>query len=359
MLSVMNAIATASSLWLGAQLFLAALAASTADAGSASLFAPPASTCSLASALSSIPNDARALIILDARLHGIIAPDLHDYAKTAAQRRHFVITVLPIASLDDQRPEPVRAALRNWHAARPSLEGVLFVGNVKLPSFFLPRADIHSVRLWPRYFEDLDMVAQQRVAAGTVLTNEIASAQSWPKIVGVKELVVPAHDFDDFAEGPNPGQELWAAFLPVGFQDAGRNNYPGWAGQLEGFFKKATAFHKETVKYERGLYLVSNDNGLLARSQPAWDAVGPRQIEFYAVNEKGPGAFKNNPAGYRRAHLEKYESLEAFLDYARTRPWMDEGWQSAELFLRDMSQSRRRVVWWNVHSNPEASLILP
>jgi hypothetical protein len=175
--------------------------------------------------------------------------------------------------------------------------------------------------------------------------------------VGVKELVVPEHDFDDFEEGPKAGPELWAAFLPVGFQEAAKNNYAGWAGQLEGFFRKAIAFHKGTVRYGRGLYLVSNDLGLMARSQPAWEALGPAQIEFFAVNDKGPGAYKNNPAGYRRADLEKYKSLEAFLAYARTRPGMDEGWQSAELFIRDMAQSRRRLVWWNVHSNPEESLI--
>jgi len=360
----------ATGLWVGALLILAIRLAPAADraptnpasqsnsaTAGTGLFVPPPRSCTLASAVGFIPDDARALIILDTRLHEILAPVLHDYATAAARRRQFVLAVLPIEALDDQRPEQVRAALQSWHAARPRLEGVLFVGNVKLPSFFLPRADIHSVRLWPRYFEDLDMVAKQRVAPGTVLKGEGDSATNWPKIVGVKELVVPPHDFDDLAEGPRPGPELWAAFLPVGFQEAGKNSYAAWAGQLEVFFKKAIAFHSGTTRYGRGLYLVSNDITLLARSQPVWDAVGPGQIEFFAVNEKGAGAFKNNPAGYQRANLEKYKSLEAFLAHAKTLPWMDEGWQSAELFLRDMAQSRRRVVWWNVHSDPGGSLV--
>ena len=307
-------------------------------------FSPPARACPLSVASSLIPAEARALILVDARLHEIIAPALHEYAAAAATRRRLVISVLPIVALDEQRPEQVRAALRSWLAVKPHLEGALFVGNVKLPSFFLPRADIHSVRLWPRYFEDLDMVVRRRVAPGTVLKGEDTPPESWPKIAGARELVVPAHDFDDLAEGPAPGPDLWAAFLPVGFQDAGKNTYPDWARQLEGFFKKATAFHTGTAKYERGLYLISNDNGLLARSLPVWEAVGPGQIEFFAVNEQGPGAFKNNPAGYRRARLEKYESLEAFLAYAKTLPWMDEGWQSADVFIEHMAQSRRRGV---------------
>ncbi len=88
-----------------------------------------------------------------------------------------------------------------------------------------------------------------------------------------------------------------------------------------------------------------------------WDAVGPKQIEFYSINEKGKDAYKNNPAGYKRVPLEKYPSLQAFLDYNAKQFWMDEGWQSADIFLRHMKESRRRFVWWNVHSNPEISLV--
>jgi hypothetical protein len=88
-----------------------------------------------------------------------------------------------------------------------------------------------------------------------------------------------------------------------------------------------------------------------------WDAVGPKEIEYYSINEKGPGAFKNNPAGYIRANLAKYPSLDEFLAHAGKLPWMDEGWQSPEVFLGHMKGSRRRIVWWNVHSNPELSLV--
>jgi hypothetical protein len=319
-------------------------------------FTPPAGDCSLATAVRSIPDDTRALALVDARLYKLIAPALDDYLDAAARRRQFGVALLPVTGLDDRRPEAVRAALQSWHAARPKLEGVLFVGNIKLPSFFLPRADIQSVRLWPRYFEDLDMTVTQRVAPGTVLKSSETST-AWPKIVGAETLVVPPHDYDDLAEGPAFGPELWAAFLPVGFGEPASNNYAAWGGQLSRFFKKATAFHRGEATYGRGLYLVSNDLGLLERAKPVWDAVGPAQIELYAINEKGPGAFKDNPAGYQRVNLEKYDSLAAFMAYARTLPWMDEGWQSGDVFVRHMAQSGRRVVWWNVHSNPEFSLV--
>ena len=310
----------------------------------------------LDSALGQIPRETRALVLLDARLYKRIAPDLLAYARAAEARRKFHIAVLPIVGLDDFRPPAIRRAIQGWLAVRPRLEGILFVGNVKVPSFFMPRADTPSTRLWPRYFEDTDMLAERRIPAGTIL-EECGPGRPWPCVAGAKQFKVPEHDFDELAQGPSKGPELWAVFLPVGYRDEAKNTYEGWAKQLASFFKKALAFYDGTASYGRGLYLVSNDIGCLARSRPVWDAVGPQEIEFYSINEKGPGAFKNNPAGYARANLAKYPSLDDFLAHARKLAWMDEGWQSPEVFLAHMKQSRRRFVWWNVHSGPEVSLI--
>jgi hypothetical protein len=316
----------------------------------------PRAGSNLDSALAQIPVQTRALVLVDARLYDLIAPQLVDYVRAASARRQFHIALLPVAGLDDYRPPQIRRAIQGWRAARPDLQGILFVGNVKLPSFFMPRPDTPSTRLWPRYYEDISMTAQRRIEPATVL-KECGPGRPWPCVAGMKEFKVPEHDFDDFAQGPSKGPELWAAFLPVGYQDATKDNYQGWAAQLLPFFKKAVLFHRGGACYGRGLYLVSNDVGCLARSSRVWDAVGPKEIEFYSINEKGPGAFKNNPAGYLRANLEKHASLPDFLAYAGKLPWMDEGWQSADIFLAHMQQSRRRFVWWNVHSNPEFSLI--
>ena len=333
-------------------LFLVITAAASACPARGAPLVPPTA---LDSALQRIPAPTRALVLVDARIYELIAADLSPYVTVASARRGFPITVLPIAGLDDLRPVELRQAIRGWRAARPRLEGILFVGNVKLPSFFMPRADTPSTRLWPRYYEDLDMTVRRRIPPGTVL-KECGPENPWPCVAGKKRFTVPEHDFDDFAFGPSNGSVLWAAFLPVGYQDDSKNHYPGWAAQLRPFFKKALAFYGG-APYGRGLYLVSNDISCLARSRPVWDAVGPKGIEFYAIDEKGPGAFKNNPAGYVRADLTKFRSLDDFLAYAGKLPWMDEGWQSAEVFLGHMQKSRRRFVWWNVHSNPEISLI--
>jgi len=297
----------------------------------------------LDAALGHIPAEARALVLVDTRLQQLIAPELSAYVQAASARRKFTITVLPIAGLDDCTPPEIRQAIVGWHKARPKVEGILFVGNVKLPSFFMPRGDTLSTRLWSKYYEDLEMAPTRQWAAGSTLSFA-------PK------FKVPEHDFDQMAH-PATSPALWAAVLPVGYQDDAKNTYKNWAEQLAPFFKKTAAFYNGTVSYGRGMYLLSNDASLLQRAKPVWDAVGPKQIEFYSINEKGKDAYKNNPAGYIRVNLEKFPSLQAFLDYNAKQFWMDEGWQSPEIFLRHMKESRRRFVWWNVHSNPEISMI--
>ncbi|HEX2746416.1 MAG TPA: hypothetical protein VHM91_00345 [Verrucomicrobiales bacterium] len=319
----------------------------------AEFFTPPAGSCTLEEASGLIPNDAKALVLLDARLHALISPALHDYLGNAARRRQFRITVLPVGKLDDCPPATLRNVMKALHSAHPGVEGILFAGNVKLPSFFMPRPDIHSTRLWPRFYEDLDMEPSLGIPAGTVLTDR----PQWPRVAGAKSLTVKEHDYDSFTEGKSAGATWWVAHLPAGYQDDSMNTYEGWAKQLTPFFKKAAAFHAGATEYGRGLYLVSNDCSLMERGKPVWETVGPGKIEFFALNEKGPGVFKNNPDGYQRVPLEKFAGLDAFLTHARSLPWMDEGWQSATVFLEHMAQTRRRIVWWNVHSNPELSLV--
>ena len=230
------------------------------------------------------------------------------------------------------------------------------MGNVKLPSFYVPRGDTRSVRLWPRYLEDLDMIPTRKIAPGTIIP------QGEPDRHGAKPkgFQVPKHDFDNFTPGRTPGPTLWAAFLPVGYGDPKRDDYPHWADQLRPFFTKALAFYSGKTKYDQSFYLVSNDLSLLMRAELVYKTLGPKKIDYYSINTKGPGAFKNNPAGYVRVQLEKYRSLEDFLAFAGNKDkvwWMDEGWQSPKIFAEHMKAKRRRIVWWNVHSNPEISLV--
>ena len=103
----------------------------------------------LDSALKQVPGQTRALVLVDVRLHKLIAPDLSAYVKAASIRRQFQIAVLPVLGLDDCQPPEIRRAIQDWRAARPALEGILFVGNIKLPSFFMPRGHSLDATLAP------------------------------------------------------------------------------------------------------------------------------------------------------------------------------------------------------------------
>lgn len=165
------------------------------------------------------------------------------------------------AGREARRAAPGRTRIGGWRTACTKLEGVVLVGNVRLPSFFMPRADTPSTRYWTRYYEDQDGDFEQRIKHGTVLHKPKKEGE-WPCIVTADEFTVPEHDFDWVDQGPAKGCEMWVALLPVGLTDAAKDGYDGWAGQLRPFLKKALAFYKEPGTYARSLYLVSNDLNL-------------------------------------------------------------------------------------------------
>jgi len=298
-----------------------------------------------------------ALVVVDARLHSLVKDELNSYVRAAEERRGIPVGIVSIDGIDDWKPPQVRAAISNWLKQYPKLEGVLMVGNIKLPSFFMPRADLPETRLWPRYYEDPELVAERRIAPGTVLQPASGPHPVWPFVAGNEPFTVPEHDFDDMQPPSPSGPRIWTAYLPAGYKEEERNTYENFAKQLGPFFRKALGFYKQPDRYNRSLYIVSNDLSVLSRAGPVWEAIGPRHIEYYSVNEKGKGAFKNNPEGYVRTDLGKFAGLKEFVDFATPLPWMDEGWQSPQVFLSHMKESQRRVVCWNVHSNPELSLL--
>ena len=273
----------------------------------------------LDAALGHISTDARALVLVNSRLQELIAPELTAYVKAAQARRKFEIALLPIVGLDDCSPPEVRQAIQGWHKERPKVEGILFVGNVKIPSFFMPRGDTLSVRLWSKYYEDMDMAPATRDADGLVAEFRSQGVQ------GARAQLRP--------DAPPLHQPGAMGGLPARRLPGRRREYlQNWAEQLAPFFKKTAAFYDGSTTYGRGMYLLSNDASLLVRAKPVWDAIGPKEIEFYSINEKGKDAYKNNPAGYVRVNLEKFATLQAFMNYNAKLFWMDEGWQSPKIF---------------------------
>lgn len=294
-----------------------------------------------------------AVILVDARLRQPLSPLLDDYAAAAGARRGFGIEVLGADGLDDEPFAQLRERVKQLLVDRPALEGVLFVGNVKLPSLFSPRGDNLQTRYFVHGLEDLDLVMERRLVPGSPRPGASDGAK------------VPEHDVDWLERASPDRVELWAAFLPVGLGDAAQDGYAAWAQQLAPFLQKAIAFHKGEVKLPHRFYKVSNQLWDLA---PAWQFYGPSRIDFCSVNPRLRGKvpestpadkFCPGPAekAYVRAPLEKFKSYQAFTAWYREHAWMGEGWQKDTVFLRHMAAQAYDIAWLNVHSCENYSLV--
>ena len=296
----------------------------------------------------------RAVVLVDARLHAPLAALFAEYAREAGQRRGFTIAVEVVTGLDDLPFEAVRERLRALRHAHSELEGVLFVGNVCLPSLYSPRGDNTQTRYLPQVYQDLDLVLEQRLVP-TGPDQELTEATRR----------IPAHDFDWLNRGAEPGVELWAAFLPVGLADPAANSYEAWARQLSPFLRKAIDYHTRRPQPPRRLYKVSNQLWDLAA---AWTYYGPQRIDFYATNplDKGTVAVETPadkfcplPAeqAYVRSPMERFASWEEFETWYRQHEWMGEGWQKDAIYLEHMNRTAYDVAWVNVHSCENFSLV--
>jgi hypothetical protein len=296
----------------------------------------------------------RAVVLVDTRLHALVAPLLTEYARAAGQRRGFAILVEPVPGLDDMPCEAVRERVRSLRRAHPELAGVVLAGNVRLPSFHSPRGDNLQTRYLPQVYQDLDLVLERRLTPG----------EPYPGSTDAQRRV-PAHDFDWLDRGPEPGVELWAAFLPVGLADAAQNSYESWARQLTPFLRKAIEYHTRRPAPARRMYEVSNQLWNLAA---AWAYYGPERIDFYATNplEKGtiaPGTpaeqYCTLPAeqAYTRSPMERFTSWDAFQTWYNGHEWMGEGWQKDTIFLEHMDRKAYDLAWVNVHSCENFSLV--
>ena len=96
--------------------------------------------------------EAVALVVIDSQLQALVKEDLEAYVRPAEARRGFPIGIVSIDGIDDWKPPQVRAAILDWLKKYTKLEGVMMVENIKLLSFFMPRADLPETRLWPRLY---------------------------------------------------------------------------------------------------------------------------------------------------------------------------------------------------------------
>lgn len=298
----------------------------------------------------------RAMILVDTRLYALLQNEIDQYRTAASARRGFGIEVRTVSGIDDYTPQAVKSYVAQAKSANPSLEGVLYIGNIKLPSFFKPRPDITGTRLYPAYLEDLDGVFTKNQAPGSIApTCDGTNDQTC--VIG-DPMTVPQHDFDWIAKGPNPNPELWAAFLPVGA--SGTNTYSDFANQLRPYFAKVMSFYNHLLAPNGRYYTVGN--GISYPFSASWDAFGGANIDFYGKpgpnGETGDACLVNGQnLCYARWPTEGFATAAAFEDYYATFPWVAENWQTADVFIPHMNAALYSVVEVSTHAMEMWSLI--
>ncbi|HEY3665215.1 MAG TPA: hypothetical protein VGL19_04410, partial [Polyangiaceae bacterium] len=298
---------------------------------------------------------AHALMLVDSRLYELLADKLERYRELAEQRRGFSIELRAVKGLDDLGFAELKAQINGARAANPSLEGVLFIGNLALPTFYKPRFDNLSTRLYPYFYEDLDATFVRAQDPGTLDPRCVDwgnAPQQNCNVLG--DTIVPPHDYDRFLPGAHLGPELWSAYLPVGVSGS-QNDYPAFAAQLGPFLDKLLAFYTLTLKANGRYYFVSNDPGW-AQLELLWNALPRSRFDFYG--KAGPqGQVGADCIGggqdlcYARWPLESYDSYAAFKQAYEALPFLGEGWEMPSIFSAHMNGALYDMVEVNAPSD--------
>jgi hypothetical protein len=315
---------------------------------------------------------AKAMIMVDSRLYAQLTTQIEQYKELAEARRGFTIDLRRSEQFDGWTYTMVKNYIVNARTANPAIEGVLFIGNIKLPSLYKARIDTGLTRLYPRYYEDLDGVHTKRYATGEIdPVCTPAHTGDNPKCIispradgGSGPVTVIPHDFDDTDFGPNPGPEIWTSYMPVGIVGSA-NTYVDFGNQLRPYFQKLARFYNHEFVSNRRYYYVGNDKG--EQFGQVWNAWGKNNIDFYG--RPGPNGEVNTdfvqgctPSPgvnlcYRRWNVESYATPQAFITAYDSNPWTGEGWQDPSIFINHMNAALYDVSDVVIHSHSEGSLI--
>jgi hypothetical protein len=298
----------------------------------------------------------KAMMLVDQRLYQQLSYEISQYRSLAEQRRGFSIDLRIVGGVDDMKPPAVKSLIIGARTTNPSLEGVLLIGNIKLPSFYKVRADNGQDHIFPVYYEDLDATFSKNYADGAI--DPDCSTTTSPMCIIGGPFTVPAHDFDAVAKGPQPDPEIWTSHMPVGVL-GGANTYADFANQLRPYLQKVIRYYSGQITSNGRFYLVGNDRNQLNGS---WDAFGGAKVDFYG--KPGPNGETDDACVasgqnlcYQRWATENFTTYDGFAAYFDTFPWVGEGWQTGSVLISHMNAALYDVAEINVHSGETFSLI--
>jgi hypothetical protein len=303
----------------------------------------------------------KALLLIDSRLYALIGEKLEQYRALAEQRRGFTIELRVETGLDDRSFVELKSWLTRERQLNPGLEGVLFVGNVSVPTFYKPRNDNLATRLYPYFYEDLDatwMRAQDPGTLDPLCLDQPGQVQQNCNVLA--DTIVPPHDYDRLIPGSSLGPELWSAYWPVGIS-GGPNDYAAFATQLGPYLDKLIAYYSGRVESNGRYYFVSNDP-LWNTLELLWNSAPRTALDFYG--KPGPQGQVGEACivgtenlCYVRWPLESYDSFAAFRQAYEAEPFVGEGWQQPSIFTAHMNAALYDMVEVNVPGEPGRALL--
>jgi hypothetical protein len=294
----------------------------------------------------------RALILVDERLSSKLGTRIADYQTLAAQKRGFGIALHVISGIDEWRYDLVKSYIQTQRAGATNLEGVLFVGNIKIPSFFQSRTDTANTRLAPRYYEDLDGVFEKHLTVGSTLP---ICPIPWVETYNcfASTFTVPAHDFDFIGRGPAPDPEIWTSYMPVG--GVGSDTYDDFATQLKPYLDKVIKYYQGQLVGNGQYYYVSTNLG--EQADKVWTAFGKSKMNIWG--KPGPNGEKGDACTssgtnlcYARWPVETYPDVTTYLNTVLAgEADLGDVWQDSSILVSHMSNVVYDVVEQNTHSN--------
>jgi hypothetical protein len=308
---------------------------------------------------SAVASNAHAMVLVDARLSSLLSSELATYVQKASTARGFAIDLRVLNGLDDWKYADVKSYIIAERSENPALEGVLLVGNIKLPTFYKPRADILDTRVYPTYLEDFDATFEKRLVPGAT-ERPCSDTETNFATCAVGGGIVPEHDFDYIQKGANPEPEIWTAYMPVGVAGTA-NSYADFADQLRPYLQKVISYYNGEIVSNGRFYGVSGDKG--ERFDLTVNSFGHTNVDFYGkpgpTGETGDQCLTASGENlcYVRWPIETYASYPAFETDYLTAGWVGEGWQTDSIYLQHMNEAIYDVTQVNVHSNEVWSLV--
>jgi len=301
----------------------------------------------------------RALILVDERLSSRLGTRINDYLNLAAQKRGFGIALHVISGIDEWHYDFVKSYIKTQRSGATNLEGVLLIGNIKLPTFFQSRTDSADTRIIPRYLEDLDGVFTKRLTDGSTLPICPDPFDNTYNCFAFS-FTVPPHDFDFVGKGAAPDPEIWTSYMPVG--GVGSDTFDDFANQIRPYLDKVLRYYNGQITSNGRFYFLTADIG--EEPEKFWNAFGNTKFDLYG--KPGPNGEKDSACitstgenlCYVRWPSETYTDMTTFINTVRTaeQGLGDVSWMDPNILIQHMSEVVYDVIEINQHSSETVSI---